>query len=79
MPKHDFKFSGAYGGGNGKKKEMPKGPKLKDFTESNKRSEERNKKLSKWEQDAIREARKRTQARYRKSKMEEWKKKNKKQ
>ena len=50
-------FTGAYGG---KKK--------KDFTESNKRSKERNKNLSEREQKQIAESRKRTQERYRKSK-----------
>ena len=59
--KNGKKFSGAYGG---------KKPKTqKDFDKANKKSEERNKNLSKWEQDTIKASRKRTQERYLKSKM----------
>ena len=62
MARNDFKFSGAYGG-NGKKSKTKE-----DFAKANKASEERNKNLSKWEQDTIKASRKRTQEKYLKAK-----------
>ena len=63
MASKDFKFSGAYGG-NGKKKEKKK----YDFDKADKESAERNKNLSKWEQDTIKASRKRTREKYLKAK-----------